>query len=74
MRQFYARQIGRAQGADIVQHGTNDAGETLRWSFTEIARDSFRWTGERSHDDGKTWKLQAEYLARRVPRLQQANV
>jgi len=27
VRQVYTRQIGRAQGADIVQHGKNDAGE-----------------------------------------------
>ena len=66
LRQFYARQIGRAQGADIVQHGENDAGQAIRWSFTEIAPDSFRWIGERSYDDGKTWELQAEFRARRV--------
>jgi len=72
MRQVYTRQIGRAHGADIVQLGKNDAGEALRWSFTAITPDSFRWTGERARDDGKspqlnTWQLQAEFLARRVP-------
>jgi len=72
MRQVFTRQIGRAQGNDIVQHGKNDAGETLRWSFTEITPNGFRWTGERSRDNGKpeqikTWQLQAEFIARRVP-------
>jgi len=77
LRQVYSRQIGRAQGDDIVQHGKNDVGEAVRWSFTQITPDSFRWTGERSRDDGatdddktddgKTWHLQAEFLARRVP-------
>ena len=66
LRQFYARQLGRAQGKDIVQIGKNDAGATLRWRFTEIAPDSFRWLGERAHDDGKTWQLQAEFRARRA--------
>jgi hypothetical protein len=65
LRQFYARQIGRAHGKDIVQVGKNDSGETVRWSFTEIAPDSFCWTGERSRDDGQTWQLQAKFLARR---------
>ncbi|HEY2528794.1 MAG TPA: hypothetical protein VGJ20_12745 [Xanthobacteraceae bacterium] len=65
LRQFYTRQIGRAQGDDIVQVGKNDAKETVRWSFTEIASDSFRWLGERSRDDGQTWQLQAEFFARR---------
>jgi hypothetical protein len=67
LRQFYTRQIGRAQGGDIVQLGKNDADETLRWSFTEITPTSFRWRGERWHDDGQSWQLQAEFLARRVP-------
>jgi hypothetical protein len=66
LRQYYARQIGRAQGDDIVQVGKNDD-ETVRWSFTDIAANSFRWIGERSRDDGKSWELRAEFLARRVP-------
>jgi hypothetical protein len=66
MRQYYTRQLGRARGADIVQEGTNDAGDSVRWSFTEITPDSFRWTGERSRDGGRTWQLQAEFLARRI--------
>jgi hypothetical protein len=66
LRQFYTRQIGRPQGNDIVQIGTNDAGEATHWSFKEITPDSFRWTGERSRDGGNTWTLQADYAARRV--------
>src|SRR5215470_6417731 len=66
LRQFYARQLGRAQGKDIVQIGKNDAGVTLRWSFTDITPESFRWLGERSLDDGKSWQLQAEFHARRA--------
>jgi hypothetical protein len=67
MRQFYTRQIGRARGKDIVQDGTNDAGEAVRWSFTEITPDSFRWIGERSRDGGTAFQIQAEYFARRAP-------
>jgi hypothetical protein len=67
LRQFYARQVGKAQGDDIVQVGKNDAGESLRWSFSDITPDTFRWRGERSRDGGKSWQLQAEFLARRVP-------
>jgi hypothetical protein len=65
LRNFYSRQIGRRQGKDIVQVGT--LGDlTLRWTFTEITRDSFRWLGERSADGGKTWSLQSDYRANRV--------
>jgi hypothetical protein len=67
LRQFYARQVGRGQGDDIVQVGKNDAGESLRWSFSDITPDTFRWRGERWRDRGKSWQLQAEFLARRVP-------
>jgi hypothetical protein len=66
VRQFYTRQIGRERGDDIVQEGTNDAGDLVRWSFTHITPDSFRWLGERACDGGATWHLQAEFHARRV--------
>ena len=66
VKQYYSRQVGRARGEDIVQEGKNDAGERVRWSFTDITPDSFTWRGERSRDDGRTWQLQAEFHARRV--------
>lgn len=66
VRQFYARQLGRARGADIVQDGTNDAGARLRWSFTEMTPRSFRWLGERSTDEGRTWHTQADFRVTRT--------
>jgi hypothetical protein len=66
LRQFYARQIGRASGKDIVQEGTDNTGATIRWSFTEITPGSFRWLGELSPDGGATWQLRADFRARRV--------
>jgi hypothetical protein len=66
LKQYYTRQVGRARGNDIVQEGTNDAGERVRWSFIDITPDSFRWLGERSRDGGRGWQLQAEFVARRV--------
>lgn len=65
LKQLYTRQTGRAQGPDIVQIGAADNGIPLRWSFTEIGSDSFRWCGERSSDQGATWNLQADFRARR---------
>jgi hypothetical protein len=69
LRQTYTRQIGRASGRDIVQLGENNAGEATRWSFTEIAPDSFRWTGERApagSEASPSWQLQADFRARRA--------
>jgi hypothetical protein len=69
LKQLYTRQIGRAQnhahGRDIVQLGKTEAGALLRWTFTDIAADSFRWLGERSVDGGATWWLQSEFEVRR---------
>jgi hypothetical protein len=62
---FFCRQIGRARGEDIVQEGKLDGGPVLRWSFTRIKPESFRWLAEMSTDGGANWRLQAEVLARR---------
>jgi len=62
----YYQQIGRKQGADIVQEGTADTGALSRWSFTEIMPDSFHWKGEASFDKGASWRLLVEVFARRV--------
>jgi hypothetical protein len=66
LKQRYRRQVGRAQGNDIVQDGQDDTGAAVRWRFTEITPDSFHWLGERSPDGGASWQLQAEFFARRV--------
>jgi hypothetical protein len=66
LKQLYTRQVGRAQGPDIVQIGDMGNGIHLRWTFGEIASDTFLWRGERSMDNGVSWHLQAEFRARRV--------
>jgi len=65
VKQLYTQQIGRAQGRDIVQEGTDGAGTPMRWRFTEIAPDSFLWLGEIGRPGGG-WRLQAEFRARRA--------
>lgn len=57
--------IGRWHGRDVVQLGTHTDGTPIRWMFTEITPDSFRWTGESLEADGHTWKLQGEFRAKR---------
>ena len=60
-------QIGRWSGKDIVQMGARADGTQTRWRFTEITPDSFHWLGEALQPDGKTWKLEGEFRARRKP-------
>ena len=61
----YEEQIGRRIGPDIVQIGTRANGTPTRWTFTEITPDSFRWLDDALEPDGATWKLEAEFRARR---------
>jgi hypothetical protein len=58
--------IGRRSGKDIVQVGTDSTGATIRWSFVEITRDSFRWIGETLGPDGRTWSVSGDYRGTRV--------
>ena len=60
------QQIGRRVGKDIVQVGARADGTPTRWQFTEITADSFHWIGEALEPDGKTWKLEGEFRARRI--------
>ena len=64
--QTFLQMIGRAEGDDIVQLGTRADGQLVRWSFSEISPDSFRWRGEISADNGASWRLQVDFSARRV--------
>lgn len=57
--------VGRRRGDEIVQEGSDGDGQPYRWIFSDIKPDSFRWRSESSADGGKTWRLDAEFLARR---------
>ncbi|GGU77955.1 hypothetical protein GCM10010275_10760 [Streptomyces litmocidini] len=58
---MYARRIGdevvmeRATGRDLV-----------RWTFSDVTADTFRWRNERSADGGATWRLDQEVDAHRL--------
>jgi hypothetical protein len=56
---------GGAVGDRIVLEGKADDGVSMRWSFNDIRRDSFIWRGEKSGDDGNTWRLTDEYHLKR---------
>ncbi len=58
--------VGRKSGNEIVQIGANHDGTPIRWNFSDVTSDSFRWTGESMLPDGKTWKLESEFRAKRL--------
>lgn len=57
--------VGRADGDDIWQEGTQEDGRPIRWTIVDITPGSFTWRGEISDDDGVTWRLEQEMRARR---------
>ena len=58
-------QVGRWNGADILQEGTRADGTRTRWTFTEITADSFHWRGEALYPGKQNWILEGEFLAKR---------
>jgi hypothetical protein len=57
--------VGRKVSDEVVLEGKNLEGELLRWTFSDIKRNSFTWRGEKSTDDGKTWTLTERMLIQR---------
>lgn len=55
----------RKAGKDIVQEGKDEEGYPMRWIFTDITDDSFRWYAEHTLDGGNSWKVEAEFLGKR---------
>jgi hypothetical protein len=58
--------IGRKIGDEIVLERTTDEGYLVKWIFSEITANTFRWHSEESRDDGKTWRLREEMRIRRL--------
>jgi hypothetical protein len=56
---------GKREGDRIVLYGTDTDGLPLRWTFSEITPESFHWTGEKSHDGGKTWRTEEDHHMKR---------
>jgi hypothetical protein len=58
--------VARRVGGTIVQQGIDDDGSFVRWTFQDIKADTFVWRGEFSRDGGRTWRLDAEFIACRI--------
>jgi hypothetical protein len=58
---------GGAVGDDRIVLDSQDlvAGQTRRWSFSDIRHDSLVFRDDSSSDGGKTWTLKSEYHMKR---------
>jgi hypothetical protein len=63
----FEEQIGSRSNNQIIQVGTRPDKTSTRWKFTEITADSFHWIGESLAPNQTIWKLEGEFLAKRVP-------
>ena len=58
--------VARKVGDEIVLEGHDPEGSPMRWIFSEITEESFRWRRVVSADGGKTWRLHKEMRVRRA--------
>jgi hypothetical protein len=56
--------VGGAVGSEIVLDGTNEKGNAIRWIFSEVQPDSFRWRAEELRPAPAGWVL---YEEMRIP-------
>jgi hypothetical protein len=62
---YQAKLIGHLAGEEIVQEGRGSDGALLRWLFSDISSNAFRWHAEVSRDDGVNWHKALEMIAQR---------
>jgi hypothetical protein len=63
---YRAELFGRLQGEEIFQQGKGSDGTLLRWIFSDMRPDEFRWRAELSTDEGASWHKAIDMLARRT--------
>ena len=63
---YRAELVGRPRGDEIFQEGKGSDGAALRWIFSDLRADSFRWRAEVSRDEGARWHRAIELLAHRT--------
>ena len=58
--------IARKVNEDIILEGKTEEGNPLKWIFSQITPNSFRWHSEETQDKGQTWKITEEMQIRKV--------
>ncbi len=65
LQNFVKTFVGRKVEDEIVLEGLSPEGPRLKWIFSDIEKDSFRWRSEQSEDEGKSWTMNEEMHIRR---------
>ncbi len=63
---YRAELIGRRRQGEIFQEGAGSDGTRLRWIFSDMHPDAFRWRAEVSRDGGAHWHKAIEMHAQRT--------
>ena len=56
---------GGRVGDEIRLERLKEGSALLRWTFTDLTDDQFRWTGHISTDGGASWRLEQNMRAKR---------
>jgi hypothetical protein len=56
--------VGKKVGEEIVLERKSEEGYLVKWIFSDISRDSFKWRAEENRD-GQRWTLREEMRIRR---------
>jgi hypothetical protein len=57
--------IGKQVRSEIVLESKSAEGNPIKWIFSDITKDSFKWRAEETEDEGKSWTLYEEMKIRR---------
>jgi len=60
--------VGRRAGSEIVLDGKSARGAPIRWIFSEISGQSFRWRAEEFQSETSAWTMNEEMRIRRMPK------
>ena len=57
----------RKTGNEIVMEEMNNPNQKMRWIFSDMTDNSFKWRSVISENNGKTWTLSQEMIVKRKP-------
>jgi hypothetical protein len=63
---YQAKLTGGQRGDEIFQEGTGSDGRGVRWIFSEMRADSFRWRAEFPNPANQSWQKVLDLRARRT--------
>lgn len=58
--------VGERRGGELLHEGERPDGTRIRWRFVALTAEGFHWLGEARGAGDSSWRLEAEFRARRA--------